>query len=431
MSSGEEMTNRLSMGSPSVLTRTISGEKTWDFSQDESMVSMTPGQITLSLWGDGELVWEFDVTPDAGGEWRYSLEVPVYGADGVTPVEYSISEEELDDFDTVVNGFDVTNVWSVEDRDPDEPIDPDDPDGPDEPDDPDEPVGPDVPGDGGGGEPGGGGDGGRGGGGGAPQTGDWVRELCAWVIWLPVLAMLCFLAAWCNKRRQRAYELQAGKDAGGSEGEGDEGEKPGLLRIESTAEATLGVPAAGESEPDSEPVVGRGRGRCLLGKVLSVLLVAVCSFAVFGIVQSKASGGGQPGIFGYSTFTVLTSSMQDTLPRGSLLVDKHVDPQSLVVGDDITYVIEGGATITHRIIEINENADGYGNRSFTTKGTMNNDPDVKPVYAPNVAGKVIFHVPYVGTAVQMMRANIAVTVVMAVLFFALIESILVLLRRRT
>jgi hypothetical protein len=60
---------------------------------------------------------------------------------------------------------------------------------------------------------------------------------------------------------------------------------------------------------------------------------------------------------------------------------------------------------------------------------MNPTPDANPVYAQNVVGKVVVHIPLIGTAVQAMRANILVTVLVIVLLFALTESIKILLRR--
>ena len=96
-------------------------------------------------------------------------------------------------------------------------------------------------------------------------------------------------------------------------------------------------------------------------------------------------------IAGISIFTVLTSSMENEIPKGSLVVAKYMEPSELKIGDDITFMISETTTITHRIIGIVENYEQTGQRAFETKGTMNKDKDKLPVPAVNVIGKVVYH----------------------------------------
>ena len=55
-------------------------------------------------------------------------------------------------------------------------------------------------------------------------------------------------------------------------------------------------------------------------------------------------------IAGISIFTVLTSSMENEIPKGSLVVAKYMEPSELKIGDDITFMISETTKITHRII---------------------------------------------------------------------------------
>ncbi len=90
-------------------------------------------------------------------------------------------------------------------------------------------------------------------------------------------------------------------------------------------------------------------------------------------------------------FEVVSESMTPEYKLGDIIVTKKVDPSSLKVGDDVTYLGEKdemkGMTITHRIIEKREDNGKY---YFVTKGTANEieDPEINE---DNLFGKVIYH----------------------------------------
>lgn len=128
------------------------------------------------------------------------------------------------------------------------------------------------------------------------------------------------------------------------------------------------------------------------GLFWDILFYAALIVFVLGVFLVKSGGNGAPvSIFGVSIHTVLTSSMQDELPKGTLVLTLQVDPASLQIGDDITYMRDETTTITHRIVGIIENYEETGQRAFETQGTMNKEKDSLPVPAANVVGKVIFH----------------------------------------
>ena len=101
-------------------------------------------------------------------------------------------------------------------------------------------------------------------------------------------------------------------------------------------------------------------------------------------------------VFGIAPYTVLSGSMEPTYHVGSLIYVKNVDPNELMVGDPITYVIEGGTVVTHRITEILPDYGDDGAPGFKTKGDANNTEDGTPVHSKNIIGKPIFTIPLLG-----------------------------------
>lgn len=143
-----------------------------------------------------------------------------------------------------------------------------------------------------------------------------------------------------------------------------------------------------------------------LSIISSVLFYAVLVAMVLGAFLMRSTSKGSPFVFaGFSAANVLTSSMEDVYPKGSLIVTKSVDAKELKVGDDITYMISETSSITHRIIGITENYQGTGERAFETKGTMNKNPDKEMVAAVNVVGKVVFHSKALGDFANFVRTN--------------------------
>lgn len=103
-----------------------------------------------------------------------------------------------------------------------------------------------------------------------------------------------------------------------------------------------------------------------------------------------------PRIVGAIPLTVLTSSMEPTLPPGTLIVVRPVDTDLVAIGDVITYQITSGEAdvITHRVVGIDLGADGT--RSFTLKGDNNAAADVDPVREVQIQGKLWYSVPVIG-----------------------------------
>ena len=108
------------------------------------------------------------------------------------------------------------------------------------------------------------------------------------------------------------------------------------------------------------------------------------------------SNGSPRSLAGFTGMVVLSGSMQAEIPKGSLVIAQQVDPKTLQIGDDITFMANPTTTVTHRIIGIIEDYEDTGQRAFQTQGIMNDEPDAQPVPAVNVVGKVIFHSEVLG-----------------------------------
>lgn len=119
--------------------------------------------------------------------------------------------------------------------------------------------------------------------------------------------------------------------------------------------------------------------------LLSLTLAVIVGALVVLIVLPRAVGG--------AALTVLTGSMAPTIPVGSVVVVQPVDPQTLTVGDVITYAVGADANSTHRITAVHRTADSL---SFTTKGDANPAEDLEPVTAAAVRGKLLLTVPHLG-----------------------------------
>ena len=162
-----------------------------------------------------------------------------------------------------------------------------------------------------------------------------------------------------------------------------------------------------------------GRAGKLIGEIifygLLLLLVIVTLFI-------RTTGDGAPRSFaGYSGMLVLTESMQSEIPKGSLVIAKQVDAETLQIGDDITYMANQTTTVTHRIIGIIEDYEDTGQRAFETQGVMNAQPDGQLVPAANVVGKVVFHSEALGQIAQFLSDYWPVVLLAGLIAFILLH----------
>ncbi|WP_285114309.1 signal peptidase I [Leifsonia sp. fls2-241-R2A-40a] len=125
--------------------------------------------------------------------------------------------------------------------------------------------------------------------------------------------------------------------------------------------------------------LGIGLSAGLLGLVILVALAAIVV----------------PKVAGATPATILTSSMEPTLPPGTLVIVKPVPLHQIRIGDVMTYQLRSGdpAVVSHRVVAITRSTTG--GLTFTTKGDNNAEKDA-PVIPAQVRGVVWYSVPLLG-----------------------------------
>ncbi len=160
------------------------------------------------------------------------------------------------------------------------------------------------------------------------------------------------------------------------------------------ASGLLGAPAT--QEPAVQRTLRQSAANALVNVALVVALVLVVAM-MFG-----GASGMPVSIAGYSWATVLTDSMSEVYPRGSLVVAQKVPSDSIRVGDDIMFMAGPDTSCTHRVVEV---VTSEGTRAFRTQGTSNPRPDADLVHPENVIGRVIWSSVPVGAVLTIIRDN--------------------------
>lgn len=87
----------------------VSGVKTWN--DDNNADGVRPASITVNLLRDGAPVDSKEVTPDASGKWTYSFsDLAQYDTVDGHQFKYTITENAIADYSTVINGYNITNT---------------------------------------------------------------------------------------------------------------------------------------------------------------------------------------------------------------------------------------------------------------------------------------------------------------------------------
>ena len=81
------------------------------------------------------------------------------------------------------------------------------------------------------------------------------------------------------------------------------------------------------------------------------------------------------GFFHIRLFCMMSESMGDAIPKGSVIVSYEASAEKLQTGDVITYANRDGVLITHEIVNVISNYDGNGSYAFRTKGAANETED--------------------------------------------------------
>jgi signal peptidase len=116
-----------------------------------------------------------------------------------------------------------------------------------------------------------------------------------------------------------------------------------------------------------------------------------------------------PKILGATPLTILTSSMEPGLPPGTLVVVEPVAPETIIIGDVITYQIESGqaAVVTHRVTEVVSSTTGEP--TFILQGDNNAEPD-PPVTGAQIQGRLVYSLPWVGNVSSILNGPARATI---------------------
>ena len=118
-----------------------------------------------------------------------------------------------------------------------------------------------------------------------------------------------------------------------------------------------------------------------IASTVLVILLVVCAVFLMG-----------SRVLGYQCFTVISGSMEPIYKVGDLIYVKDVDPNTIKVGDPITFILNEDLVVaTHRVIRIDAE-----NQRFYTKGDANQIEDSEPVHFKNVIGVPEFSIPKLG-----------------------------------
>ena len=154
--------------------------------------------------------------------------------------------------------------------------------------------------------------------------------------------------------------------------------------------------------------------------VVLIILSIIISISSF---TAKANNG-VPDLFGYTPFSVQTDSMQPEFSKGDYIFVEECDPNSLQVGDIVTYhtLIEGNRAInTHRIVEI---IDEDGMLQFRTQGDNNPEPDQLLLAPGDVVGKYNgTKIPVLGSVIDFLSTQLGffLVILLPVLIFTIYQ----------
>lgn len=97
-----------------------------------------------------------------------------------------------------------------------------------------------------------------------------------------------------------------------------------------------------------------------------------------------------PNFLGYEVYNVVSGSMEPTIPIGSIIYVKEIEPTEINSGDIIAFR-GGDSIIMHRVVT-NKVVEG----TFVTKGDANEGEDMNDVPYDNLVGIVVRHIPVLG-----------------------------------
>lgn len=151
-----------------------------------------------------------------------------------------------------------------------------------------------------------------------------------------------------------------------------------------------------------------------LKKVISIIVLIIILPILFVnvviLIDSAIHPDEVPGFFGYKPFIVLSGSMKNEINAGDLVLTKEIDPETLKVGDIISFK-EDEIVVTHRIVEITSEK---GQKVFVTKGDNNEANDPGFVKLDNVEGLYLKKIPGLGNVAMFIQTPTGIIISLSI-----------------
>ncbi len=171
------------------------------------------------------------------------------------------------------------------------------------------------------------------------------------------------------------------------------------------SQQTMNENTQAAKEPQEQPTKLH-KALTIVGIVLCVILIPMLIINCTLIIKSFINKDEVPNIGGVLPLIVLTDSMAPDIMSGDIIICQQTDPETIVVGDDISFFDPAGngtSIVTHRVIEIVEED---GQKFFRTKGTNNNTEDRVLVPMDKLVGKYIgIRIPGAGHIALFMQST--------------------------
>ena len=93
------------------------------------------------------------------------------------------------------------------------------------------------------------------------------------------------------------------------------------------------------------PKSGKPKG----GKILPALCGVLGTLILLAVIAVSAPLT-VPRLLGYEMFEIVSGSMEPTIPVGSVVYVKNVEPEKIESGDIIAFYKDEGDIVTHRVV---------------------------------------------------------------------------------
>ena len=139
-------------------------------------------------------------------------------------------------------------------------------------------------------------------------------------------------------------------------------------------------------------------------KITLIVIKNICLALLITLVFAFATG--------FKILNILTGSMTPTMPVNTVVVVKKIPINQVELGDVITFKM-GDSNVTHRVVEINDS--GRNTVLYTQGDAAQNQGSRETVTEDNFVGVVVFHIPYLGVLLNLIKDNIIIITVCIVL----------------